>query len=73
MKFATDYPYTDPEKAARKLVEIANSVEPAQEWPHLHRTGQWEWLGMQRNAGQGQDVDRTEDVSKTAIREICGS
>jgi hypothetical protein len=27
MRFATDRPYADPEKAARKLVEIANSVE----------------------------------------------
>jgi hypothetical protein len=27
MKFSTDRPYADPEKAARKLVEIANSVE----------------------------------------------
>ena len=26
MKFTTDRPYSDPEKAARKLVEIANSV-----------------------------------------------
>ena len=31
MKFATDRPYSDPEKAARKIVEIANSVEPGQE------------------------------------------
>ena len=31
MKFATDRPYGDPEKAARKLVEIANSVEAAQD------------------------------------------
>ena len=27
MKFAAERPYADPEKAARKLVEIANSVE----------------------------------------------
>jgi hypothetical protein len=32
MKFVTaDRPYADPEKAARKIVEIANSVEPGQE------------------------------------------
>jgi hypothetical protein len=31
MKFTSDRPYGDPEKAARKLVEIANSIEPAQE------------------------------------------
>jgi hypothetical protein len=27
MKFAAQRPFADPEKAARKLVEIANSVE----------------------------------------------
>jgi hypothetical protein len=27
MKFTTDRPYGDPEKAARKLIEIANSIE----------------------------------------------
>jgi hypothetical protein len=44
MKFATDRPYFDPEKAARKLIEIANAVEPVQDgrifielinWPFL--------------------------------------
>ena len=44
MKFTSDRPYADPEKAARKLVEIANAVEPAQDgrifielinWPFL--------------------------------------
>jgi hypothetical protein len=44
MKFTTDRPYADPEKAARKLLEIANSVEPVQDgrihielinWPFL--------------------------------------
>jgi hypothetical protein len=31
MKFATDRPYSDPEKATRKIVEIANSVEAVQD------------------------------------------
>jgi hypothetical protein len=31
MKFTADRPYSDSEKAARKLVEIANSVEAVQE------------------------------------------
>ena len=31
MKFAPDRPYSDPEKAARKLLEIANSVEAVQD------------------------------------------
>ena len=30
MKYATDRPYADPETAARKLVEIANSVKAVQ-------------------------------------------
>jgi hypothetical protein len=31
MKFAPERPYSDPEKAARKLIEIANSVEAVQD------------------------------------------
>jgi hypothetical protein len=31
MKFATDRPYADPEAAARKLIEIANTVEAVQD------------------------------------------
>jgi hypothetical protein len=31
MKFATERPYADPEKAAGKLIEIANSVEAVQD------------------------------------------
>jgi hypothetical protein len=31
MKFAIDRPYGDPEVAARKLIEIANSVEAVQD------------------------------------------
>jgi hypothetical protein len=44
MKFATEPNFADPEKAARKLVEIANSIEAVQDgriyielvnWPFL--------------------------------------
>ena len=31
MKLTADRPYSDPEKAAHKIVEIANSVEAAQD------------------------------------------
>jgi hypothetical protein len=31
MKFVEPRPYSDPEAAARKLMEIANSVEPVQD------------------------------------------
>ena len=48
MKLATDRPYSDPENAARKLIEIANSVEAVQDgrihvekinWPFLKAGG----------------------------------
>jgi hypothetical protein len=31
MKFSPDRPYSDPEKAARKIVEITNAVEAVQD------------------------------------------
>jgi hypothetical protein len=31
MKYATDRPFADPEKAARKLLEIANETEAVQD------------------------------------------
>ena len=40
MKFAADRPYADPKKVARKIVKIANSVEPGQEGRILHRADQ---------------------------------
>jgi hypothetical protein len=39
MKFGTDRPFSDPEAAARKLMELANDFEPIQDgriqivWP----------------------------------------
>jgi hypothetical protein len=37
LKFAEPRLYADPEAAARKLVEIASTIEPVQERPHLSR------------------------------------
>jgi hypothetical protein len=46
MKFVADHRFTDPEVAARKLMQIANSVEPVQDgrihiekinWPFLSK------------------------------------
>ena len=44
MKFSTERPHADLEKAARKLIEIANSVEAIQDvekinWPFLQAGG----------------------------------
>src|SRR3981189_949716 len=37
MKFATARPYADPEKAARRILEIANAVEPIQGRIHIEK------------------------------------
>ena len=40
MKFSADRPWSDPEKAARKLLEIANSRRGRAGRPDLHRVDQ---------------------------------
>jgi hypothetical protein len=59
MKFVAERPYADPEAAARKLLEIANSVEAVQDgrihielinWPFLH-----ELKGSPAEYGAGLD------------------
>ena len=37
MKYATARPYADPEKAARRSLEIANAVEPIQGRIHIEK------------------------------------
>ena len=37
MKYATARPYADPEKAARRILEIANAVEPVQGRIHIEK------------------------------------
>ena len=37
MKYATDGPYADPEKAACRILEIANAVEPIQGRTHIEK------------------------------------
>src|SRR5215203_5674537 len=37
MKYATEHPYADPEKAARRILEIANAVEPIQGRIHIEK------------------------------------
>jgi hypothetical protein len=50
MKFVEPSPFNDPDAAARKLVEIANAIEPVQDrrihieninGPFLYRDGGW--------------------------------
>ena len=40
MKFATTRPYADPEKGARRIIEIANAVEPIQGRIHIEKVNE---------------------------------
>ena len=37
MKYTTDRPFVDPQKAARRILEIANAVEPIQGRIHIEK------------------------------------
>jgi hypothetical protein len=37
MKYATARPFADPEKAARRILEIANAIEPVQGRIHIEK------------------------------------
>ena len=37
MKYASDSAYADPEKAARRILEIANAIEPVQGRIHIEK------------------------------------
>ena len=38
MKYATARPFADPEKTARRILEIANAVEPIQGRIHIEKS-----------------------------------
>jgi hypothetical protein len=48
VKFATDRAYADPEKAARKLIEIANAVEAVQDGRIFIELINWPFLSEHR-------------------------
>jgi hypothetical protein len=50
MKFAADRPYSDPEKAARKLVEIANSIETIQDGRIFIELINWAFLNEHKGS-----------------------
>jgi hypothetical protein len=60
MKFTTDRPYADPEAAARKLIEIANTVEAVQEGRiHIEKINGpflYEFKGSPAEYGAGLDL-----------------
>ena len=68
MKYATDRPYADPEKAARRILEIANGVEAIQGRLHIEK--------VNRNGGilslpRASAVHCVVDVAATANRPSC--
>jgi len=47
MKYAADRPYADPEAAARRLIEIASTVEPVRDGRiHIAKAIERGWLMM---------------------------
>ena len=47
MKYAAERPYADPEKAARRILEIANAVEPIQCRIHIEKINEpFRWRGI---------------------------
>ena len=40
MKYATARPYADPQKAARRILEIANLIEPVQGGIHIEKVNE---------------------------------
>jgi hypothetical protein len=56
MKYASDRPFADPEKAARKLIEIANSAE-------AYMDG-----GSRSRQSTGRSCSRTEAAPPNTVR-----
>jgi hypothetical protein len=60
MKFTAERPYADPEATARKLIEIANSIEAAQEGRiHIEKINGpflYEFKGSPAEYGAGLDL-----------------
>ena len=68
MKFAAERPYSDPEKAARKLVEFANSIEPAQEGRIFIELINWPFLIEHKGSRRIQSRLRAGDCARLADR-----
>jgi hypothetical protein len=66
MKFAADRPFGDPEKATRKLVEAANSIEPMKEGHIFIELINWPSARSQGRAGRKQGWPRSCDCARLA-------
>jgi hypothetical protein len=68
MKFAAARPYADPEAAARKLIEIANSVEAVQDGRIQHRIDQR--AVPVRSEGRAGRIQRNRPAPFAGTRQI---
>ena len=75
MKFAADPPYSDPEKAARKLIEIANSVEAVQDGRiYIELVNGLFLFGLKatpRISCRPQCGNRTRLAASARVRDLC--
>jgi hypothetical protein len=71
-------PYADPEKAARRLLEIANTIEPVQDGRIPHRedqlaipvSGQGQSRGVRRRPEAGDRARLVRDARKRHVRPL---
>ena len=67
MKFSPDRPYSDPEKAARKILEIANAVEAVQDGRiHIEKINGPFLFRERGNAGRIQGWSGSGDRARLA-------
>jgi hypothetical protein len=73
MKYATARPYAGPEKAARRILEIANAVEPIQGRIHIEKINE-PFLFRDRGSRvrlRPQTRDRVRLAQDARIRDVC--
>jgi hypothetical protein len=74
MKYATARPYADPEKAARRIIEIAHAVEPIQGRIHIEKINEsflFRDRGSPTEYGAGpQARDRARLAHDARIRDL---
>ena len=70
MKYATARPYADPEKAARRILEIANAVEPIQGRIHIEKINE-PFLFRDRGspAEYGASLKQTSATLRSQLRQ----
>jgi hypothetical protein len=70
MKYATARPYADPEKAARRILEIANAVEPIQGRIHIEKINE---PFLFRDRGTRPSTARASNSRSSAAGSRCMS